>query len=137
MQEESNQGGVPVSPEEKPEEKVDENDVEQNKSLAIVGYIIPILFFIPLVTDAKDSKFAKFHANQQLNLLIVSVALSIVGGPIVSFILGITVVLAILVPLIWLAILVALIVLMVMGIVNASNGKMKELPVIGKINLIK
>ncbi len=137
MQEENNQNGAPVSSEEKTEEKVDEKEIEQNKSLAIVGYIIPILFFIPLVTDAKDSKFAKFHANQQLNLLILGLALSIVGGPIISFILGVTVILAILVPLIWLAILVVLIALMIMGIINASNGKMKELPVIGKINLIK
>jgi hypothetical protein len=39
-------------------------DVDSHKALAIVGYIIPILFFIPLVTDAKNNTFAKFHANQ-------------------------------------------------------------------------
>ena len=53
-----------------PEQKADSTDVEKNKALAIVGYIIPILFFIPLVTDAKNSPYAKFHANQQLNLLL-------------------------------------------------------------------
>jgi len=39
-------------------------DVQANKAMAIIGYILPFLFFIPLVTDAKTSPFARFHANQ-------------------------------------------------------------------------
>ena len=50
-------------------------DVDNNKALAIVGYIIPILFFIPLLNESsKNSPFAKFHANQQLVLLISAFA---------------------------------------------------------------
>jgi len=106
--------------------KGDPQDVEKNKAMAIVGYIIPILFFIPLVTDAKNSPFAKFHANQQLNLLLVAVVINIVGG-IIPFI-G------------WFIILplgmIFLIVVAIMGIISASKGDMKALPLIGGFKLI-
>jgi uncharacterized membrane protein len=103
------------------------NDVEQNKAMAIVGYIIPILFFIPLVSDAKNSPFAKFHANQQLILLIAAIIINVVGT-IIPFI-G------------WFIILplgsIAIIVLIIMGVINSINGKMKELPMIGTFKIIK
>jgi uncharacterized membrane protein len=107
--------------------KASSEDVEKNKAMAIVGYIIPILFFIPLVTDAKDSPFAKFHANQQLNLLLLEVIGWTVSAILVFIVIG-----AILMPLVGLAGLV----FMIMGIINASKGEMKELPVIGGIKLI-
>ena len=66
--------------EQKQEIKADPQDAEKNKAMAIVGYIIPILFFIPLVTDAKNSPFAKFHANQQLNFLLFLVVGYVVSG---------------------------------------------------------
>ena len=106
--------------------KADPQDAEKNKAMAIVGYIIPILFFIPLVTDAKNSPFAKFHANQQLNLLLAAVVVNIVGG-VIPFI-G------------WFIILplgtIFLIVVAIMGIINGSKGDMKPLPVIGGFKLI-
>ncbi|MFA7208731.1 MAG: DUF4870 domain-containing protein [Parcubacteria group bacterium] len=102
-------------------------DVESNKAMAIVGYIIPILFFVPLLSDAKNSPFAKFHANQQLNLLLAAIAVNIVGS-IIPF-LG------------WFIILpfgsIALIVIAIMGIINAVKGEMKALPLIGGFSLIK
>lgn len=102
-------------------------DADKNKAMAIIGYIIPILFFIPLVTDAKNSPFAKFHANQQLVLLLAAIAVNVVGG-IIPF-LG------------WFIILpfgsIALIVLAIMGIISAAKGEMKKLPVIGGISIIK
>jgi hypothetical protein len=62
-----NQQPVQPTPQATPE------DIEKNKALAIIGYILPILFFIPLLNDqSKNSPFAKFHANQQLVLLIAS-----------------------------------------------------------------
>jgi uncharacterized membrane protein len=106
--------------------KADPQDAEKNKAMAIVGYIIPILFFVPLVTDAKNSPFAKFHANQQLNLLLAAVVINIVGG-IIPFI-G------------WFIILplgmIFLIVVAIMGIISASKGEMKPLPLIGGFKLI-
>jgi uncharacterized membrane protein len=102
-------------------------DAEKNKAMAIVGYIIPILFFIPLVTEAKNSPFAKFHANQQLNLLLAAIAVNVVGT-VIPF-LG------------WFIILplgtILIFVLAIMGIINGAKGEMKKLPIIGGFELIK
>lgn len=96
-----------------------EEDIANNKVFAILAYF-GILFLIPLLA-AKESKFARFHANQGLILFIVEI---IVG--ILSFI-----------PIVGLLLWIATIVLAVLGIVNAANGKAKELPLIGKFKLLK
>lgn len=101
----------------------DPADVAKNKTMAVLAYFI---FFLPLVTDAKDSPFAKFHANQSLVLLLAWVIGSFVSGfiPLIGwFLLG---------PII----MIMGIVFLIMGIMNASNGKMKELPLIGGIHLL-
>ncbi len=95
-----------------------------------------ILFFVPLVAY-KDSKFARFHAGQGLNLLLLSVAYGLVTTILstifmaISFGLG-----AAIASLLSLAGLV-IPVLMIIGIVNVCKGQMKPLPVIGNINIIK
>lgn len=121
MEEQKTEGQQPV--EAKPVNK----DVEDNKAMAIVGYILPILFFVPLLSDAKNSPFAKFHANQQLNLLLAAIAVNIVGTVI---------------PLLgWFIILpigsLLLLVLAIMGVINGAKGEMKKLPMIGGFSLIK
>ncbi len=101
------------------------SDADNHKAIAIIGYIIPILFFLPLLSDAKKNHYAKFHANQQLNLLLFWVALSVIG---IVPILG------------WLVMFIGWIfgiVLLIMGIINAANGSTKQLPLIGKFELIK
>ena len=110
-----------------PEKKAEAGDAEKNKAFAIIGYIIPILFFVPLVTDAKNSPFAKFHANQQLDLLLFEFI-----GWTVSAILSFVVIGVFLMPLVAIAGLV----FMILGIVSAAKGEMKELPVIGGFKLI-
>jgi len=97
-------------------------DVEKNKVMGILAYII---FFIPLLA-AKESKFAMYHANQGFVLFLLGVAVSIVGS--IIPILGLVIIL----PIGYLAWLV----LAIIGIINASKGEMKVLPVIGKIRTI-
>jgi uncharacterized membrane protein len=107
-------------------------DVADNKIFAILAYF-GILFLVPLFA-AKESPFARFHANQGLLLCILDVALYIV------FII-LTVILAFIVPsligLVWILYYVVVVVLTVLGIINAAKGELKELPVIGKFRLIK
>ena len=82
-----------------------------------------ILFLVPLLA-AKNSKFARFHANQGLVLFICSVVLGILAAiPIVKYVAMLLEVVAL--------------VLAIIGIVNVLNGKAKELPIIGGIKLIK
>ncbi|MFR5295748.1 MAG: zinc-ribbon domain-containing protein [Clostridium sp.] len=47
-----------------------ESDVEQNKLMAVLSYF-SLLVLLP-IPCAKDSKYARFHANQGLMLLLVS-----------------------------------------------------------------
>ncbi|WP_051620992.1 DUF4870 domain-containing protein [Paenibacillus sp. UNC451MF] len=100
----------------------DPADVNQNKWIAVVAYII---FFIPLLA-AKQSRFAMFHANQGLVLLLLSIACNIVLGfiPFIGWIL---------LPIANLATLV----LAIIGIIQSANGQLKPLPVIGNISIIK
>ena len=52
-------------------------DIEKNKTMAGLAYL---LFFLPLIV-CPESQFAKFHANQALILVIVSIAGSIIISP--------------------------------------------------------
>lgn len=103
-------------------------DIDKNKVMGVLAYL-GLLVLVPLLA-AKDSKFARFHSNQGLVLLIAEVICSVLSG-ILS-----------LIPF-WLIRLpiylvqIALFVLAIIGIVNAAGGKAKELPVIGKITILK
>ena len=112
----------------------DAQDIQNNKAMAILAYFGPLVL-IPLLA-AKGSRFARYHTNQGLVLLIGWIAYSIVYGILRSIILAISWRLYFLVSIIGLVGLVFL-VLAVIGIINAANGRAKELPVIGKIKLLK
>lgn len=109
------------------EAKASSSDVEKNKALAIVGYIIPILFFVPLVSDAKNSPYAKFHANQQLNLLLFWVIGYAASAILMVVLIGF---------LLYFLVMIGGIIFMIMGIINAAKGEMKPLPMIGGFKLI-
>lgn len=90
----------------------------KNTGMAIVAYI---LFFIPLLTEAKKDPFVKYHIKQGLLLFIGWILIYIIGM-ILPWQLGmITTLLD-----------VGLFVLMVIGIMSAAKGEQKPLPVIGK-----
>lgn len=103
------------------EEVFTAEDVQKNKVIAALAYII---FFLPLIA-APDSRFGKFHANQGLLLLILSVVGNIILGIIPFFDL-------LLVPLFS----IFCFVLFIMGLVNTLNGKARELPLIGQYRII-
>lgn len=112
----------------------DIRDAQAGKTMSILAYI---LFFIPLLTGAhKTSPFVKYHTNQGTVLFIFAavygVAYSVISGILLAIswrlwlignILG------------WVSLV--FLVLCVVGIINAANGKMNPLPVIGGISIIK
>ena len=112
----------------------DSADIEQNKVMAVLAYIGPLVL-VPILA-AKDSKFAKFHANQGLTLFICSFVYCIALF-IISFILySISDWFGIFVHILRL-LNIGFLVLAVLGIINAVNGQAKELPIIGKFQLLK
>ncbi len=112
----------------------DVNDINTNKGMAILAYFGPLVF-IPIFA-AKGSKFARYHSNQGLLLLIAAVAWGIVYSIINSILLAISWRLYTVSSIIGILSLVFF-VLFIIGILNASNGRAKELPVIGKFKLLK
>ncbi len=112
--------------------EVTAEDAEKNKVMGIIAYL-GILCIVPLIA-AKDSPFAKYHANQGLVLFLGEVALAIVVN-ILAFIFAMIGLyfMGFVLSLVWLAPLV----LVILGIINAAQGKCVPLPVIGGIKLIK
>lgn len=101
-------------------------DVQKNKIQAVLPYLIPLLFFLPLTADKeKRSEFCRFHANQQftwfITVLVLNAVRNIIGiipifGGIVNALINIA------------ELLVAV------GLMyGASKGKALRLPFVGEL----
>lgn len=104
-----------------PEDKTyeyDTADIEQNKVMALLSYII---FFIPLLA-CPNSPYAKFHANQSLVLTIANIVVGLLGN------------IPILGKFTWI-LNSAITILTVLGIVYSAQGKAKELPIIKALGI--
>ena len=112
----------------------DAQDAEQNKAMGVLAYL-GILVLIPIFA-AKESRFARYHANQGLILCIAAILYGVAYSILSGIILAISWRLYFVVSIIGL-VGVGFAVLAVIGIINALNGKMKELPIIGKYKLLK
>ena len=82
--------------------QADIRDAQDNKVMAILAYFGPVVL-VPILA-ARESRFARYHANQGLVLLIACIVF---------------------------------LVLAIIGIINASKGEMKLLPVISGISILK
>ena len=89
----------------------------KNIGMAIVAYVI---FFIPLLTEAKDDPFVKYHVKQGLVLFLAAIVVWLFAHvvPILGFLIA---------PFLD----IILFVLLIIGIINASQGNEKPLPLIG------
>ena len=110
--------------------EMDPQDIESNKVMGILAYLF-WLVLIPIFA-AKDSKFARFHVNQGLVLAIAELILIILSNvlgwiPVVGTIIAIIT---------WVA-NIGCFILAILGIINAVNGKAKELPLIGSFRILK
>ena len=121
-------------------------DIKRNKGMAILAYLfvpIPLLF-------EKRSKFVKYHINQGFNLFICYIMHAVFYK--VFFKLTVHEVfcskngfeyrcgrydIPTIVKFPFLIIGLILIALTILGIVNVINGKAKQIPVIGKFNILK
>ncbi len=112
----------------------DAQDIGSNKAMAILAYFGPLVL-IPIFA-AKDSKFARYHSNQGLVLLLAAIAYGIVYNILSAIILAISWRLYFVVSIIGLVSIV-ITVLAIIGIINAATGKAKELPLIGKFKILK
>lgn len=106
---------------------------QSNTAMAVLCYL-GILLFIPLLTDAKQDKFVKYHLSQGMVLLIAAVLVSMVRWILPT---GITgglggLFFGLFVTFIISVIQLGLLVLVIMGIIHAVQGEKKPLPLLGQ-----
>ncbi len=116
-------------------------DAQNNKVMAILAYF-GILVLVPIFA-AKDSPFARYHANQGLVLAIAlaayaiinSILLGIFGAIMLTSTSGFAIygVISVILGLVY----ILFGILAILGIINAAKGEMKPLPIIGKITILK
>lgn len=115
-----------------PDAEFDPEDIRQNKVVAILAYF-GILVLVPVFT-AKESRYARFHANQGFVLFICEAAYGAVYSvlnniftathiPFMSVILSF--------------VYIAFVVFSILGIIHAAKGEAKKLPVIGDFTILK
>lgn len=103
--------------------------------MGILAYL-SWLVLIPIFAAPK-SKFARFHANQGLVLAITEIVWWIVTAVLNTILYAISWRLGALFGTLLGLVNLVFLVLLILGIVNAANGKAKELPVIGKFKILK
>lgn len=118
----------------KSNERFEMQDVEANKVAAVLSYI-GILVVVTLII-APNSKFARYHANQGVGLLIGEVVLGIVSAIVVG-ILGFIPLIGVLIAWVFRVIELVFVILSIVGIVKAAKGEANSLPIVGEIHLIK
>jgi len=106
----------------------EKEDIVDNRIMAILSYLT-FLVLVPFFA-AKKSKFARFHTNQGIVLIATFVILELAAGLLALISGGF---LSFLFPVLSIVYLVYII----LGIVNAANGKAKELPLIGNFKILK
>lgn len=124
--------GQEVNSEEKTSEKFSEY-----RNLAMLGYILPFLFFLPLMDEkTKKVPYVRFHAGQQLNLLILIIAIYFVSN-ILYGVFYMSVLFLMIISQVIQLVYLGLVILVVIGAIHAYKGEMEELPLIGKFKLLK
>jgi uncharacterized membrane protein len=106
-----------------------------NKTMALVSYITPIGWLISFFSYKGQEKnsLVSYHLKQSFGLIMVSIVLWFAMWFLLFFLAFIS--LSLVLTLSWLYNLVSLafLVLMIIGIINASKGEEKPLPIIGKM----
>ena len=100
-----------------------EQEIKEGKGYAICAYL-GILVLVPIL-GAKQNRFAMYHANQGLILLIFMIICNVIGSWVpfaglvgsAGWLIGV--------------------IFLILGIVNVVNGVARQLPVIGQFNLLK
>jgi uncharacterized membrane protein len=103
---------------------MDQNTISEGKTAAIISYIFtPIgLLVAYIINNDKKNAFAQFHIGQSVRLAILGAAnyaLDRILPHSMDFISNL--------------ISLGIFVLMIVGIINAANGKLQKLPIIGAI----
>ncbi len=102
---------------------MDQTTIDEGKTMAIISYITFIgLIIAYLLNNGKNNPYAQFHIGQSVRIVVLALANSLLGWVLPYSLAIITTIISI-----------GIFVLIILGIVNAINGKTTPLPVIGTI----
>ena len=117
----------------------DPRDIQENRGWGR-SFLLRLFWYSSPIFAARNSYFARFHANQGLVLFLFYACYSVLTR-IITNILNLALGFIPFVPGMISAALqfigIIFFVLMILGIANAASGKVKELPFIGRIRLLK
>jgi len=116
-------------------DEFDPDDVATNKIFAIFAYLGPLVLIT--IFGASNSRYARFHASQGVNLLVCEIIYSIAYAVLVGVFMTIAYSVGHVVSSILVIVNIGFLVLSIMGIINVIQGKAKELPLIGKLEILK
>ena len=107
-----------------------------DRTIAILAYLTPIGFIIALVLNnnkpSNERKFNAFHLRQALGLILITIAFYIANEIFGAILMGISFGLLSITNIVSSLLSLAVLVYIILGIVNAINGREKELPYIGR-----
>ena len=132
-----------------------QQEIDSGKGMAVLAYIIAL---IPYFAEKKN-KFVRFHAVQGMNILIIAVGWSIIAGIVSSIVTGALLrgcvsewaylvtgqaahgscnpgLASLISFILWIPSIIIGIV-SIIGIVYAAQGQEKEVPILGKVKIIK
>lgn len=103
---------------------MDQQTIDEGKTIAIISYITLIGTFVAyLMNNNKKNAFAKFHIGQALRAWITGIVMSIIANILVNITdMGFLSYLS-----------YTGLVLAIIGLVNAMNGEVKKIPIVGEI----
>lgn len=115
-----------------------EQDIKSGKGMGVLSYLGWFLLIPLFVNSRRKNPYVRFHLNQGILLLLISIITNIIGEIacwvleliLLGFIAGIVGVVVDIIQ-------VLIFVFMILGIIDVINGRARELPLIGGIRILK
>ncbi len=112
----------------------EKKDIEKNLFFAIISYF-GILILLPIIV-VPDSKFAKFHTSQALNLMLVRFVYYIISAVLILIFMNISKVVTIIIAGLLALLGVGIFAIWIQGVANAAGKRAKKLPLVGNMDVL-
>lgn len=112
----------------------EKKDIEKNLFFAIISYC-GILILLPIIV-VPDSKFARFHTSQALNLMILRFIYYIVSAVLILIFINVSRVATIIIAGLLALLGIGVFAIWIQGIANAAGKRAKKLPFVGKFDIL-
>lgn len=115
-------------------DEYEKKDIEKNLFFAIISYF-GILILLPIIV-VPDSKFARFHSSQALNLMMLRFIYYIVSAVLILIFVNVSKIVTIIIAGILALLGIGIFAIWIQGIANAAGKRAKKLPFVGKLDIL-